>query len=156
MGILGRIKKRLPIVGDRHRTERPAAAFRPSQPAPQASPPEPTPPPAPPKGADEVKAEIAADVAAHNVLLYMKGTPQAPMCGFSAAVADILKRSGVPFETRDVISEPDLRQGVKDFTDWPTLPQLFIHGEFVGGCDIVREMEENGELAQALSAKSAT
>jgi len=114
---------------------------------------EPPPPPPPPKSEEEVQAEIDADVKAHKVVLFMKGTPAAPQCGFSAAVADILQRTGVPFETRDVISNYELRQGVKTYTDWPTLPQVFINHEFVGGCDIVREMEQSGELKQLLEAE---
>ena len=152
MGILKRIKKRLPIVGGSgpsRPTPRPSAAYTPKAAAPE--PVAPQAPPPPPKSAEEVKAEIDADVKDHKVLLYMKGTPAAPQCGFSAAVADILQRTNVPFETRDVIANYELRQGVKDFTDWPTLPQLFINHEFVGGCDIVREMEQNGELAQMLA-----
>jgi monothiol glutaredoxin len=111
---------------------------------------EPPPPPPPPKSEEEVQAEIDADVKAHKVVLFMKGTPAAPQCGFSAAVADILQRTGVPFETRDVIANYELRQGVKTYTDWPTLPQVFINHEFVGGCDIVREMEQSGELKKLL------
>jgi monothiol glutaredoxin len=97
-----------------------------------------------------VHALIDADVKAHKVLLYMKGNPAAPQCGFSAAVADILQRSGVPFETRDVTVDSELRSGVKAYTDWPTLPQVFIGHEFVGGCDILREMDQNGELKELL------
>ena len=155
MGILKRIKNRLPIVGGGgpQPTPRPAAAYtsRPSSEPPV--PREPPPPPPPPKSAEEIQAEIDADVKAHKVLLFMKGTPSAPQCGFSAAVADILQRSGVPFETRDVIADPELRQGVKDYTDWPTLPQVFVNHEFIGGCDIVREMNESGELAELLASE---
>ena len=91
----------------------------------------------------------------HKVVLFMKGTPSAPQCGFSAAVADILQRMDVDFEARDVIANSELRQGVKEYTDWPTLPQVFINHEFVGGCDIVREMEESGELRSLLDAAVA-
>ena len=156
MGILKRIKNRLPIVGGAggRPSPRPAAAYdaqaKTTEPV---VPQEPPPPPPPPKSAEEVRAEIDADIKAHKVLLFMKGTPAAPQCGFSAAVADILQRTGVPFETRDVIANYELRQGVKDYTDWPTLPQVFINHEFVGGCDIVREMEQSGELTQLLSAE---
>ncbi|MEE2827927.1 MAG: Grx4 family monothiol glutaredoxin [Myxococcota bacterium] len=151
VGIIKRIKKRLPIIGgsrDSGAVSRPSASFSStSRPAPPSEPP---PPPPPPKSAEEVQAEIEGDVKANKVLLFMKGSPRAPQCGFSAAVADILNRMEVPYETRDVIANPEIRQGVKDYTDWPTLPQLFVNHEFVGGCDIVREMEENGELRQLL------
>lgn len=158
MGILKRIKNRLPIVGSSRPSQpaqRPSAGYqsRGSMKASPSVPQEPLPPPPPPKSEEEVQAEIDADVKAHKVVLFMKGTPAAPQCGFSAAVADILQRAGVPFETRDVISNYELRQGVKTYTDWPTLPQVFINHEFVGGCDIVREMEQSGELKQLLEAE---
>ena len=158
MGILKRIKNRLPIVGDggpRRPSSRPSASYQSRAGGPSsraAKPPlEPPPPPPPPRSAEEVRSAIDDDVKAHKVLLYMKGNPAAPQCGFSAAVADILQRSGVPFETRDVIADPELRSGVKAYTDWPTLPQVFIDHEFVGGCDILREMDQNGELKALLS-----
>jgi len=157
MGILKRIKNRLPIVGDggpRRTSSRPSASYqsRAATPSSRAAQPpsEPPPPPPPPRSAEEVQAAIDEDVKAHKVLLFMKGNPAAPQCGFSAAVADILQRSGVPFETRDVIADSELRSGVKAYTDWPTLPQVFIDHEFVGGCDILREMDQNGELKELL------
>jgi monothiol glutaredoxin len=156
VGILKRIKNRLPIVGGGGPSKpnpRPSASYRSGATAASSSqrPPLELPPrPPPPKSGEEVRAEIDADVKAHKVLLYMKGTPAAPQCGFSAAVADILERSGVPFETRDVVTNNELRAGVKEYTDWPTLPQIFIGHEFVGGCDILREMDQNGELKQLL------
>lgn len=156
MGIMKRIKNRLPIVGGSRSGEpssRPSASY--TSRASSGPPPEPPPPPPPPKSAEEVKAEIDADVKGNKVVLFMKGTPSAPQCGFSAAVADILTRAGTPFETRDVVANPELRQGIKEYTDWPTLPQVFINHEFVGGCDIVREMEQSGELKQLLEASSA-
>lgn len=93
---------------------------------------------------------IKNDIAANAVVLYMKGTPTFPQCGFSAAVAQILSILGVEYVGRDVLADPELRQGIKDFTNWPTIPQLYVKGEFVGGCDIVRDMYETGELQQLL------
>lgn len=157
MGIRSRIKNRLKIVlggGE----ERPASRYSttatgtgvPSEGEPKP-PIERTPPP-PPMTAEEAKAQIEADVAAHPVIIYMKGTAQAPMCGFSAAVADIFGQLGVPFETRNVLAEPAVRQAIKDYTDWPTIPQVFVGHEFIGGCDIVREMHESGELKTQVEA----
>ncbi len=94
----------------------------------------------------DILKRIEADVKANKVLLFVKGSPQMPMCGFSKRVMDIFTDIGVPFETRDVISDPELRDGIKQFTQWPTIPQIFINGEFVGGCDIVSDLYSNGEL----------
>jgi len=96
---------------------------------------------------------IKQDIADHPVVLYMKGTPVFPQCGFSAAVVQILTQMGVKFKGVDVLSDPAIRQGIKDFSTWPTVPQLYVKGEFVGGCDIVREMYETGELQDFLSEK---
>ena len=102
---------------------------------------------------DPVVADrIKHDVSENSVVLYMKGTPVFPQCGFSAAVVQILTNLGVKFKGIDVLADPALRQGVKDFSSWPTIPQLYVKGEFVGGCDIVREMFETGELKQFLSS----
>ena len=98
----------------------------------------------------DVQARIAADVKNNPVLLYMKGTPVFPQCGFSAAVVQMLTNLGVRFKGIDVLTDPSLRQGIKEFSQWPTIPQLYVKGEFVGGCDIVREMYETGELEQFL------
>ncbi len=141
MGILRRIKNRLPIVGGSDE-KRPAATYTPP-PRKEAAPP---PPPPPAMSAEEVQAEIDAAVKANPVLIYMKGTPNAPQCGFSAAVVDIFQQLGVPFETRNALATPETRQGIKDYSDWPTIPQIFLGGEFIGGCDIVREMHASGEL----------
>ncbi len=89
-----------------------------------------------------------------KVLLFMKGTRSIPMCGFSAAVIQALDRANVPYETVDVLEDPEIREGVKVFSSWPTIPQLYVDGKFVGGCDIVREMDARGELAPLL--RSAT
>ena len=93
---------------------------------------------------------IKTDVSSNPVVLYMKGTPVFPQCGFSAAVVQILTHLGVKFKGIDILQDPALRQGIKDYSAWPTIPQLYVKGEFVGGCDIVREMFESGELKQVL------
>jgi monothiol glutaredoxin len=94
---------------------------------------------------------IKQDITDHPVVLFMKGTPVFPQCGFSAAVVQILTHMGVKFKGIDVLSDPSIRQGVKDFSNWPTIPQLYVKGEFVGGCDIIREMFETGELRDYLA-----
>jgi len=95
---------------------------------------------------------IRQDITENDVVLYMKGTPMFPQCGFSAAVVQVLTGLGVTFKGIDVLVDPSLREAIKQFTNWPTIPQLYIKGEFVGGCDIVREMAASGELAQHLAA----
>jgi len=95
--------------------------------------------------------KIRETVTGNPVVLYMKGTPQFPQCGFSATAVQILKSCGVArFASVDVLADPDIRQGIKDFSNWPTVPQLYIHGEFVGGCDIMKEMYASGELQKQL------
>lgn len=86
------------------------------------------------------------EVNQHKILLYIKGTKQAPMCGFSAAVLQIFQGIGKPFETVNILENPEIRERMEEFSNWPTFPQVFIDGEFVGGCDIVSEMHERGEL----------
>ncbi|HEV8027483.1 MAG TPA: Grx4 family monothiol glutaredoxin [Stellaceae bacterium] len=103
-----------------------------------------------------VTDRIKQDIADNAVLLYMKGTPVFPQCGFSAAVVQILTHLGVKFKGVDVLADPEIRQGVKEFSSWPTIPQLYVKGEFVGGCDIVREMFESGELGELLKDKGVT
>jgi monothiol glutaredoxin len=103
-----------------------------------------------------VSDRIKQDVTDNPVVLYMKGTPVFPQCGFSAAVVQILTHLGVKFKGIDVLADPALRQGIKDFSSWPTIPQLYVKGEFVGGCDIVREMFESGELKDLLQTKGVT
>jgi monothiol glutaredoxin len=106
---------------------------------------------------DPVVADrIKQDISDNPVVLYMKGTPVFPQCGFSAAVVQILTHMGVKFKGVDVLADPALRQGIKDFSSWPTVPQLYVKGEFVGGCDIVREMFESGELKDLLQTKGVT
>lgn len=103
---------------------------------------------------DNLVAErIRQDIGANDVVLYMKGSPVFPQCGFSAAVIQVLSHLGVKFKGIDVLQDPGLRQGVKDFSTWPTIPQLYVKGEFVGGCDIVREMFQSGELEELLKTK---
>jgi len=96
---------------------------------------------------------IKKDIGENDILLFMKGTPVFPQCGFSAAVVQVLSQLGVKFKGIDVLTDPSLRQGIKDFSQWPTIPQLYIKGEFIGGCDIVREMFQAGELQELLAAK---
>ncbi len=98
----------------------------------------------------EVFATIQNDISSNDVFLYMKGTPDAPMCGFSAQVVHVLKNYGVAYGSRNVLENYDLREGIKKFTNWPTIPQLYVKGKFVGGCDIVSEMHRKGELAAVL------
>src|SRR5690349_10467706 len=91
---------------------------------------------------------IRDDITSNDVVLYMKGTPIFPQCGFSAAVVQVLTHVGVKFKGIDILTDPSLRQGIKEFANWPTIPQLYVKGEFVGGCDIVREMFQTGELQE--------
>ncbi len=101
----------------------------------------------------EINKKIESLIQDNNVCLFMKGTPESPQCGFSMAVSNILKHLKVDFKGINVLEDPNLRQGVKDFSDWPTIPQLYIKNQFIGGCDIVKEMFENGELKKLLSEK---
>jgi monothiol glutaredoxin len=103
--------------------------------------------------ADPTQAFIARTVQDNPVVLFMKGTPDAPRCGFSAVVVQILDHVGAPFVGVDVLQDETLRQGIKTFSDWPTIPQLYVKGEFVGGSDIVREMFSSGELQTFLGEK---
>ena len=96
---------------------------------------------------------IEQEISDNDILLFMKGSPMFPQCGFSAAVVQVLTHLGVKFKGVDVLTDPEIRQGIKEFSSWPTIPQLYVKGEFVGGCDIVREMFETGELAQTLKDK---
>jgi len=96
---------------------------------------------------------IANEVKANDVVLFMKGTPQFPMCGFSGQVVQILDYLGVPYKGLNVLENDELRQGIKEFSSWPTIPQLYVKGEFVGGCDIVREMFQAGELQSLFKDK---
>ena len=101
----------------------------------------------------DIKAQIDQQVKSNDVFLYMKGTPDFPMCGFSSRVVQILDYLGVDYKSANVLEDQELREGIKAYTNWPTIPQLYVKGEFVGGCDIVREMFQAGELQQALKDK---
>ena len=103
--------------------------------------------------ADPISQRIQGDIEANDVMLYMKGTPMFPQCGFSARVIQILTHIGVPFQSANVLEDDELREGIKSFSDWPTIPQLYVAGEFVGGADIVREMFQSGELKTLLDEK---
>jgi monothiol glutaredoxin len=100
-----------------------------------------------------ITERIQGDVTENPVMLYMKGTAMFPQCGFSARVVQILTHLGVPFHTANVLEDPELRDGVKHYSNWPTIPQLYVNGEFIGGCDIVTEMFQSGELEALLAEK---
>ena len=103
---------------------------------------------------DNTKNLIQNHIDTNEVCLFMKGTPDAPQCGFSMAVSNVLKHLKVNFSGINVLDDENLRQGIKEFSDWPTIPQLYVKGEFIGGCDIIKEMFENGELTKLLESKS--
>ena len=100
----------------------------------------------------DVEKFIATLIANNRVILFMKGNKMFPQCGFSAVVVDILKKHGVPFHAFNVLADPAVREGIKAFSSWPTIPQLYVDGEFVGGCDIVTDMHNSGELQKLLAA----
>ena len=102
---------------------------------------------------EQVFEQIKQETEANDVVLYMKGTSMFPQCGFSAAVVQVLSEIGVPFKDVNVMADPSLREGIKEYASWPTFPQLYIKGEFIGGCDITREMAATGELQQLLNDK---
>jgi monothiol glutaredoxin len=103
-----------------------------------------------------IQDTIREQVTTHPVVLYMKGTPQFPQCGFSSSAVQMIKASGVDsFFSVNVLADADIRQGIKDYANWPTIPQLYVKGEFVGGADIIREMYESGELQQLLAKQTA-
>ena len=102
---------------------------------------------------DTAQQNIAKEINNSDVVLFMKGTPQAPQCGFSSQVAQLLAYLGVDFHSVDVLADDAIRQGIKQYSDWPTIPQLYIKGEFLGGCDIIREMFQSGELQKILADK---
>ena len=100
-----------------------------------------------------IQDTIRQTVTGHPVVLFMKGSPQMPMCGFSATATQLLKMSGVEgLYTVDVLQNPDIREGIKQYANWPTIPQLYVNGEFVGGCDIMKEMAQSGELQKIVAA----
>ena len=100
---------------------------------------------------EDVQSRIEKEINSNDVVLFMKGTPVFPQCGFSSMVSQVLSHIGVEFKGVDVLAEPTLRDGIKSFSDWPTIPQLYYKGEFICGCDIVKEMHENGELKELFS-----
>ena len=103
---------------------------------------------------EQVKDLISKEISENEVCLFMKGTPDAPQCGFSMAVSNMLKILEVKYKSVNVLEDQSLREGIKEFSDWPTIPQLYIKKEFVGGCDIIKEMYENGELKKILEDKN--
>ena len=102
---------------------------------------------------ETTRDRIQTEIDGNDVLLFMKGTPVFPQCGFSAAVIQVLSHLQVKFSSVNVLEDPDIRDGIKQYSDWPTIPQLYVKGEFVGGCDIIREMYETGELKTFLEDK---
>ena len=102
---------------------------------------------------ESTKKVIETEINDNDVVLFMKGTPVFPQCGFSAATVGVLNHLGVKFNSVNVLHDQNIRDGIKEFTNWPTIPQLYVKGEFVGGCDIIREMYEAGELSELLSSK---
>ena len=103
---------------------------------------------------NDINEKIKNIIDSNEIVLFMKGTPSAPQCGFSLAVSNILKHLKVNFEGVNVLESNEIRQGIKNYTDWPTIPQLYVKGEFVGGCDIVKEMFDKGELQKLFKDKS--
>ena len=103
---------------------------------------------------ENIKKRIDDQIKNNDICLFMKGTPDVPQCGFSLAVSNVLKHLNVQFKGINVLEDPEIREGIKIFSEWPTIPQLYIKGEFVGGCDIVKEMFEKGELKKLLENKS--
>jgi monothiol glutaredoxin len=101
----------------------------------------------------DIKEKLKEIISNSDVCLFMKGVPEAPQCGFSMAVSNILKHLNINFKGINVLEDESIRQGIKDFSDWPTIPQLYVKGEFIGGCDIIKEMFENGELKKILVEK---
>ena len=100
---------------------------------------------------DKIKERIGHNIASDDVVLFMKGTPVFPQCGFSAAVVGVLGHLGIKFSGVNVLDDDEIREGIKAYSDWPTIPQLYVKGEFIGGCDIIREMYETGELMEMLN-----
>jgi monothiol glutaredoxin len=102
--------------------------------------------------AEDIMKKIKSQIDENKILLYMKGTKEMPQCGFSARVVQILNSYGVPYESIDVLADPELRQALKEFSNWPTFPQLYVNGQLIGGCDICVEMDQNGELEPIVRA----
>ncbi len=145
MGLIDRIKRRLPIVGG---SPPPRSA-----PVPQYRPPpreEVEAEPVSPRGSQPVAEYIDGVVKGNQIVMFMKGTPSAPACGFSAGAIGILKSYNKPLFTFDVLSDGDVREGVKSYSSWPTIPQIFVNGEFLGGADILKQLHESGDLRTML------
>ena len=102
---------------------------------------------------EQTKARIEGEIKEQDIVLFMKGTPVMPQCGFSAAVVGVLSHLGVQFRGVNVLDDDSVREGIKEYSNWPTIPQLYVKGEFVGGCDIIREMYESGELTELLNSR---
>ncbi len=105
---------------------------------------------------DAISRRIQQEISSSDVVVFMKGSPVFPQCGFSATVVQVLSHIGVKFKGIDVLQDPGIRQGIKEFSNWPTIPQLYVKNEFVGGCDIIREMFQSGELQELFSEKGLT
>ena len=103
---------------------------------------------------EDILRKIDNEVKKNKIIVYMKGTKAEPQCGFSAAVVDVFNTLGVGFETRDILSDNELREGIKKYSNWPTIPQVYINGKFIGGCDITRELYETGELQKIIQETS--
>ena len=99
---------------------------------------------------DQLKQRIETTIAKDRVMLFMKGSPQMPQCGFSAAVVGVLKEIGAPFGSHNILADPELREGLKEYSSWPTYPQLYVEGKLIGGADIVRDLHARGELAKLI------
>ena len=151
MGIRKSIKKRLPIFGSG--SAEPARAATPAAPSPRPSPPAPAPEPT---RADVPVAEFIDELVKTNaIVMFMKGSPAQPQCGFSANAAAILRTYGKPMAHFNVLSDPEVRQGVKEYSQWPTIPQIYVGGEFLGGSDILMQMHQAGELQEVIDAAFA-
>lgn len=149
MGLFERLKRRLPLVGK-------AASPRPASSAPSPYLPPEDDEPKSPRGEQPVAAYIEELIKGNAVVLFMKGSPDSPQCGFSATATGILRSYGVPFAHVNVLADPDVREGVKQFSNWPTIPQIFINGEFIGGSDILQQLHAAGDLRQLVHKDSAT
>lgn len=150
MGIMNRIKKRLPVLGAGG-----DGAVRTPEPPPPATPTWDGEEPKSPRGDRPVADFIDELVKSNEIVIFMKGTPESPMCGFSANAASILMSYGKPIAHFDVLSDPEVREGVKEYSQWPTLPQIYVGGEFLGGSDILSQMHQSGELRELIDAAFA-
>ncbi|MFT4977672.1 MAG: monothiol glutaredoxin [Myxococcota bacterium] len=148
LGIISKIKKRLPIIG--RSASKGAPPRPPARPAPTADFSSDWEEPKSPRGDQSVTEYLGELVGENKIVLFMKGSPASPKCGFSANAAGILASYSKPFAHFDVFLDPEVRQGIKDFSEWPTLPQVYIGGEFIGGSDILMQMHANGELREEI------